>query len=208
MIAWSPTPVLLLPASSNIWYGSRNSHYGSRSCKVSHLVMLVLGLSYPSYLGQLTLLTTSEPATATAGIMRGIFTIIEPHNNISVTRENQFLTKVTALSAVSQQGELQFWLLCISTSITIFLWGWAGWRTELSTEYWVLSTEYWWYLQLDLELKLRQQLLDVAGNWVWSVLFVSIVLWQSDLVHLLQDLELVCSRNWVSYYLVITSDQN
>ena len=63
--------------------------------------MVVRGLSYPSYLGQITLLTTSQPATATAGIMTGIFTIIEPHNNISSFRENQFLAKVTALTAVS-----------------------------------------------------------------------------------------------------------
>ena len=46
--------------------------------------------------------------------------------------ENQFQAKVTALSAVSEQGELQFWLLCISTSITIFLWGWARWRPGLA----------------------------------------------------------------------------
>ena len=50
----------------------------------------------------------------------------QPHNNISACLENQFLAKVTALSAVSEQGELQFWLLCISTSITIFLSGWPG----------------------------------------------------------------------------------
>ena len=86
----------------------------------------------PQYLGQLTSLTStgsSQLATAVAGIMREIFTIVEPHNNISLSRENQFLAKVTALSAVSEQGELQFWLLCISTSITIFLWDWVRWRT-------------------------------------------------------------------------------
>lgn len=141
MVVWSPTPVVALEASSNIWYGSWDWDYGSRSCKVSHLVMVMLGL-LPQYWGhnlhylQSSLVSSSQLWSACHNchgrIMTGIFTIIGPEiwdSNISFRMENQFLAKVTALSAVSEQGELQFWLLCISTSITIFLWDWLRWRT-------------------------------------------------------------------------------
>ena len=86
MVAWSPTPVVALEASSNIWYGSWDWDYGSRSCKVSHLVMVMLGL-LPQYLGHnlhywQSSLVTSQLCSACHNchgrIMAGIFTIIGP----------------------------------------------------------------------------------------------------------------------------------